>query len=167
MTKNRVVTASSGWLMLAINIAFWLLGIVVVVRGAGVPVMMIAGGLILLVAGFMTPGYFTVNPNYSALLVLFGKYKGTVKDNGFFWANPLLKKIKISLRVRNQETSRIKVNDLAGNPIEIAAVVVWNVTDPYRARFEVDAYTDYVSVQSKSALRHLPATITTTGKMAN
>jgi len=76
-------------------------------------------------------------------------------ENGFFWANPFLKKTKISLRVRNQETARLKVNDKSGNPIDIAAVVVWKVTDPFRASFEVDAYTDYVSVQSESALRHM------------
>jgi len=96
-----------------------------------------------------------VNPNYAGVLVLFGNYKGTVMRNGFWWTNPLMRKVKISLRVRNQETSKLKVNDKSGNPIQIAAIVVWKVMDPYKAQFEVDHYTDYVSVQSESAVRQL------------
>jgi regulator of protease activity HflC (stomatin/prohibitin superfamily) len=155
MDHNQVVKVSSGWLMLFIDILLYIFSILVFARSMGVAPMMLLAAAILFVALLITPGFFIVNPNYSALLVLFGKYHGTVVDNGFMWANPFLKKLKISLRVRNQETSRLKVNDKSGNPIEIAAVVVWKVLDPYRSAFEVDAYTDYVSVQSESALRHM------------
>jgi regulator of protease activity HflC (stomatin/prohibitin superfamily) len=155
MNHNQVVKVSSGWLMLFIDIVLYIFSIAVFVRSMGAPPMLLIAAGIMFVAIFISPGFFIVNPNYSALLVLFGKYRGTVVDNGFMWANPLLRKLKISLRVRNQETSRLKVNDKSGNPIEIAAVVVWKVLDPYRSAFEVDAYTDYVSVQSESALRHM------------
>jgi regulator of protease activity HflC (stomatin/prohibitin superfamily) len=155
MSQNKVVKAASGWLILFLDIALYLAAILIFIRSGGVPMLIIAAIVVLLIAIYLSPGFFIVNPNYAALLVLFGKYKGTVVDNGFFWANPFLWKHKISLRVRNQETSKLKVNDRSGNPIEIAAVVVWRVVDPFRAQFEVDMYTDYVSVQSESALRHL------------
>jgi len=104
---------------------------------------------------FMMGGFFTLQPNMAAVLTLFGKYTGTVKDNGFHWANPLLKKSKLSLRARNSNNERIKVNDSRGNPIEIAAVIVWRVTNTAQALFDVDEFVHYVSVQSESALRHL------------
>jgi regulator of protease activity HflC (stomatin/prohibitin superfamily) len=91
----------------------------------------------------------------AAVLVLFGKYKGTVSTSGWCWANPLLKKIKVSLRSRNLNGEKIKVNDKRGNPIEIALVVVWRVADTARAVFDVDDYTSFVKVQSEAALRHL------------
>ena len=155
MSNNRIIKVASGWLMLFLNIALYLFALLAPLQGRGTPGSVILGVILMLLAVFISPGFFIVNPNYSALLVLFGRYKGTVVENGFFWANPFLRKHKISLRVRNQETSRLKVNDRSGNPIEIAAVVVWKVIDPYRAQFEVDMYTDYVSVQSESALRHI------------
>jgi len=155
MDRHTVVKVPSGWLMVFVNFLTYLLAGFILSRAGEAVAQIVVGVLLVLLAAFMSNGFFIVNPNYSALLVLFGKYKGTVMDNGFFWANPLLRKMKISLRVRNQETARLKVNDKSGNPIDIAAVVVWNVTDPFRAAFEVDAYTDYVSVQSESALRHM------------
>jgi hypothetical protein len=100
-------------------------------------------------------GLFIVNPNDSRVLVLFGTYKGTVKTNGFFWANPLLSKKKITLRARNLNGEKLKVNDKSGNPIQIAAVVVWRVADTFRAAFDVDDYEHYVIVQSEAAVRHL------------
>jgi regulator of protease activity HflC (stomatin/prohibitin superfamily) len=100
-------------------------------------------------------GLFIVNPNDSRVLILFGTYKGTVKKNGFFWANPFLSKKRITLRARNLNGERLKVNDKAGNPIEIAAVVVWQVENTYHASFEVDDYEHYVIVQSEAAVRHL------------
>jgi regulator of protease activity HflC (stomatin/prohibitin superfamily) len=155
--KNRIVRAMSGWFMLAVCIGLWAFTVFMFITmineesfGRGITM-----GISLVLSILVTAGFFIVNPNFAALLVLFGNYKGTVIRNGFFWANPFMSKHKISLRVRNQETSRLKVNEASGNPIEIAAVVVWKVIDPYKAQFEVDAYTDYVSVQSESALRHL------------
>ena len=111
--------------------------------------------LALLLLGACAFGFFIVNPNEAKVLTLFGKYSGSVKSDGFHWANPLLTKRKISLRVRNFESSQIKVNDLEGNPIEIAAVVVWRVTDTAEACFEVDSYEHYVKVQTEAAVRNL------------
>ena len=103
--------------------------------------------------GLLAIGFFIVNPNDAKVLQLFGAYSGTVKAAGFHWANPLLHKKRISLRVRNFESSKIKVNDQDGNPIEIAAVVVWRVVETAEASFEVDDYEHYVKVQSESAVR--------------
>jgi regulator of protease activity HflC (stomatin/prohibitin superfamily) len=100
-------------------------------------------------------GLFVVNPNEGRVLQLFGDYKGTARVPGLRWANPFYTKKKISLRVRNFESSRVKVNDIEGNPIEIAAVVVWRVVDTAEAVFEVDDYNNYVKVQTESALRNL------------
>ena len=109
----------------------------------------------LLLLSFLLAGLFVVNPNEGRVLLLFGRYKGTVKDQGLHWANPLLTKRRISLRVRNFETEHSKVNDTEGNPIEMASVVVWKVVDTAEASFEVDDYVNYVHVQSESALRNL------------
>ena len=100
-------------------------------------------------------GFYMVHPNQSAVLQLFGRYVGTDLNNGLRWANPLYSKQKVSLRVRNFESSKMKVNDNAGNPVEIAAVVVWKVVDSAEAVFEVDNYENFVSIQSESAIRHL------------
>jgi len=100
-------------------------------------------------------GFFMVNPNEGRVLQLFGKYAGTVKNSGLRWANPFYSKSRVSLRVRNFESSKLKVNDKNGNPIEIAAVVVWQVVDTAEAVFEVDDYRDFVSIQSEAALRNL------------
>jgi len=100
-------------------------------------------------------GYFTLQPNEARVLVLFGSYKGTVRQSGFHWTNPFNKKIKISLRARNFQSEKLKVNDKRGNPIEIAVVVVWRVEDTAQSVFDVEAYMEYVRVQSESAVRHL------------
>jgi regulator of protease activity HflC (stomatin/prohibitin superfamily) len=100
-------------------------------------------------------GLFMVNPNQAKVLQLFGRYVGSVKTQGLNWANPFFTKRAISLRVRNFETAKLKVNDRNSNPVEIAAIVVWQVVDSAEAMFEVDSYEDYVHVQSESALRNL------------
>mgnify|MGYP000564893542 FL=1 len=100
-------------------------------------------------------GFFMVNPKEGRVLQLFGKYAGTVHLSGLRWANPFYTKMRVSLRVRNFESSKLKVNDKNGNPIEIAAVIVWEVVDTAEAVFQVDDYEDYVSIQSESALRNL------------
>ncbi|GAB4420564.1 MAG: SPFH domain-containing protein [Bryobacter sp.] len=100
-------------------------------------------------------GFFTVAPNQSVVLTLFGQYKGSVRKNGLHWVNPFMAKQKVSLRVHNFETAHLKVNDHDGNPIEIGAVVVWKVFDAAEAVFEVENYTDYVKVQCEAALRNL------------
>jgi regulator of protease activity HflC (stomatin/prohibitin superfamily) len=100
-------------------------------------------------------GLFVVNPNDAKVMVLFGKYGGTVRQNGFFWANPFFSKQKISLRARNLSGQKLKVNDKVGNPIDIAAVIVWQVEETFKAAFDVDNYEQYVVVQSEAAIRHL------------
>jgi regulator of protease activity HflC (stomatin/prohibitin superfamily) len=107
---------------------------------------------------FVLPGFMIVNPNESMVLVLFGNYKGTVKDNGFFWVIPFFMRRRISLKARNLNGSPLKVNDKIGNPIEIAAVIVWQVADTFKAAFEVDDYAQYVSIQSEASVRHLAGT---------
>jgi regulator of protease activity HflC (stomatin/prohibitin superfamily) len=104
---------------------------------------------------FLWFGFFVVQPNYAQVVQLFGRYVGSAKEAGLWWANPLFTKRRVSLRVRNFETAKLKVNDHASNPIEIAAVVVWQVVDTAEAVFEVDDYDNYVHVQSESALRGL------------
>ena len=111
--------------------------------------------LFLPVVGFLCAGFFTVNPNEGRVLQFFGRYIGTVQAPGLRWANPFYTKERVSLRVRNFETSKLKVNDKRGNPIEIAAVVVWKVIDTAEAVFEVDDYINYVHVQSEAAVRNL------------
>jgi len=108
-----------------------------------------------LVALLLIPGFFFINPNGSAVLTLFGKYIGTVKDNGFFWANPFFAKKSISLRARNFESERVKVNDKRGNPILISVITVWRVRDTFKAAFEVDDYASFVKLQSDAAVRNL------------
>ena len=104
---------------------------------------------------FIAKGFFFVNPNDSKVLVLFGEYKGTVKKNGFFWANPLFAKQSISLRARNFDSEKIKVNDSLGNPILISSILVWRVKDTYKAAFDVDYYESFVKIQTDAAVRKL------------
>ncbi len=126
----------------------------ITIRG-GHPAVMIAGLLISIVIFINWFGFFMVHPNEAKVLQLFGKYIGTVKEPGLRWANPFYSKQAVSLRVRNFESSRLKVNDSTGNPIEIAAVVVWKVVDTAEAIFLVDDYEDFVSIQSEAAVRNL------------
>lgn len=100
-------------------------------------------------------GFFIVSPNDSRVLVLFGRYRGTVRTDGFYWTNPFTAKKKVSLKAHNLNGERLKVNDLLGNPIEIAVVVVWQVEDTARALFDVEDHTQFVSVQSEAAVRQL------------
>jgi regulator of protease activity HflC (stomatin/prohibitin superfamily) len=132
--------------------AIWML--VMNIRAQSAPEIVFAAVAIAFLT-FLTAGLFMVNPNEGKVLQLFGEYKGTAKQEGLRWANPFLTKKKVSLRVRNFESSRLKVNDIDGNPIEIAAVVVWKVVETAEAIFEVDDYEHYVKVQSEAALRNL------------
>ncbi len=124
-----------------------------VVNSSGL--LAVIASILLVVFIFILPGLFTIQPNEAMVLILFGKYSGTVKKAGWHWANPFYTKKKISLRSRNINGEKIKVNDEMGNPIEIAAVIVWRVDNTAEAVFDVDNYIDYVNVQSESALRHL------------
>lgn len=112
----------------------------------------------ILWALLMAIGFFIVQPNTTCVMVFFGKYRGTVREEGFYWANPFMKKSKVSLRANNVASETIKVNDLNGNPIEIGAVVVWRVFDTAKATFDVEDYMDYVGVQIETAVRELAKT---------
>lgn len=109
----------------------------------------------LAIALLLMPGFFFITPNASMVLVLFGDYKGTVKRNGFYWVNPFFSKKGISLRARNFDSEKIKVNDKVGNPIQIGVILVWQVRDTFKAAFEVDNYENFVKIQSDSAVRKL------------
>ena len=139
-------------ILLAQAFSLWML--VANIREESAPEIIVAA-IAIAVLTFLLAGLFMVNPNEGKVLQLFGEYKGTAKQEGLRWANPFLTKKKVSLRVRNFESSRLKVNDIDGNPIEIAAVVVWKVVETAEAIFEVDDYEHYVKVQSEAALRNL------------
>ena len=162
MIRERERSLMSGLLMVAVLILLTAVGVYGFVRAlppAGQQpesVAAIIGWVAYsIVVLFLWTGLFIVNPNEAKVLQLFGKYVGTMKEQGLWWANPFYSKRKISLRVRNFETPKLKVNDLRSNPIEIAAVVVWQVVETAEAMFEVDNYENYVHVQSESALRGL------------
>ena len=157
MHEEKVRNVASGWPQLALNILLYLtaIGCYLSIIQTRTPFNALWGTLVLFVALTHSSGFFIVNPNEAAVLLLFGAYRGTVKDNGFHWANPFYRKIRISLRVRNLVSEKIKVNDLIGNPIEIAAVIVWRVDNTSEALFDVDDYQNYVTTQSETAIRHL------------
>jgi regulator of protease activity HflC (stomatin/prohibitin superfamily) len=157
MIREQRLSTLSGWLVLPVVFLAVAAGIWQLVEAAkaddDILVFLLLAGVV--VASLLLGGLFTVNPNEAKVLTLFGKYAGSVKTDGFHWANPFLTKRRISLRIRNFESSKIKVNDHEGNPIEIAAVVVWRVVETAEACFEVDDYEHYVKVQTEAAVRNL------------
>ena len=155
MIKEKRTTAPNGIAMLAVLLIAQVATAVGFAKSVGSPTLMIAFGVAALIVFVCWFGLFMVHPNEAKVLQLFGKYVGTVVDPGLRWANPFYSKTAVSLRVRNFESGRLKVNDNSGNPIEIAAVVVWQVVDTAEAIFRVDDYEDFVSIQSEAALRNL------------
>ena len=160
MIREKEMTASSGWVALWILLSLLVLLAALIVMEARQGSDASAWAIVLYslaaaLDGVLLAGLFIVNPNEAKVLQLFGRYVGTVKVQGFRWANPLYTKRRISLRIRNFESGRLKVNDIEGNPIEIAAVIVWRVVETAEASFEVDNYENFVHVQSESALRNL------------
>ena len=157
MFREKKVLTSSGWLMLLVLIAVLVLSVVgfaMSVRAHNVPLLVVSL-LVLVVDGVCFGGLQIVNPNEGQVVQLFGTYVGTLRDQGFWWVNPLANRRRVSLRVRNFESAKLKVNDHDGNPIDIAAVVVWKVVDTAEAIFHVDNYENFVHVQSEAALRNL------------
>lgn len=191
---EQVVSVQNGWLLLPINILLLLAGpamfITSIVRAdhrndSPSWALLVVGILVFVAAIIMFSGFFALQPNEARVLILFGEYRGTVRESGFHWGNPFYTngpatmralaaaaqsgdksavantmrkhpaRNKISLRARNMNGEKLKVNDKRGNPIEIGAVVVWRVRDTAQAMFDVDDYESYVSIQSESALRHL------------
>jgi len=150
MKQEKIIKTPNGYIMLFL--------IIIIIAGA---IFSLVSGLILVFIPILVfiililPGFFLVNPNTSKVILLFGKYIGTVKENGFFWANPFYTKKKISLRASNFDSERVKVNDKLGNPIMISTILVWKVEDTYKAAFDVDNYENFVRVQSDAAVRKL------------
>ena len=149
----------SGWLALFLWIAafagiVWQFVSKVILHGEP-PFLMILGVLLLF---FLSKGFVILQPNIAAVLVFFGRYSGTIRESGFFWFNPFSKRQNISLRVVNLNTQTLKVNDMAGNPIEVAAVIAWRVRDTAKASFEVADYASFLAIQSESAIRAVTST---------
>lgn len=202
--RERVVTALSGWMMLPIILLLYFTSIALFVRAIvrisdddlaqpHPALLIVAAVLLLIVTIILNVGFFTLQPNEARVLVLFGAYKGSVRRDGFHWANPFYanrsrneptraqsaidsaarerhsdqksapsshkpSRFRVSLRVRNLISERLKVNDKRGNPVEIAAVIVWRVDDTAQAMFDVDDYEDFVRIQTESAIRHVAST---------
>jgi len=196
MSTEKTVRVRNGWVMLGVVLLLFIVSIALFIKGAAGDAMgepsgwTILAAIVLLVFDcFLLPGFFTLQPNEARVLILFGNYKGTVREDGFHWGNPFYSngpavpaadkaaaamvtatkraegskgsqtpkttRYKISLRARSLNGERLKVNDKRGNPVEIAAVVVWRVKDTAQAVFDVDDYEQYVAIQSETALRHV------------
>ncbi|MCC8251432.1 SPFH domain-containing protein [Saccharothrix sp. NEAU-S10] len=161
VVREREARAVSGWGVFGGAVVALLLGVAVLVLSSipgddGPSVPGIVGGALLMAGSALAgAGLFTVAPGESRVLQFAGRYTGTVRQDGLRWANPFTTKVKVSTRIRNHETATLKVNDADGNPIEIAAVVVWQVEDTARAKFEVDDFVRFVGIQTETAVRHI------------
>lgn len=150
MTNEKTIAPLNGYFMLFIFLVLFFGGITMIIN-TGSPWY----GIAVFFGFVLAFGLVLVNPNSSRVLLLFGKYVGTIKKNGLFWVNPLYSKKKISLRASNFDSERLKVNDKLGNPVMISTILVWRVTDTYKAAFDVDDYKNFVRVQTDAAVRKL------------
>jgi hypothetical protein len=157
MLHEKELRGFSGWLMLFLLVLVILAAISQTVNAFRdlEPLMGISWIVVVLITLACLAGLTVVNPNEARVVTLFGVYKGSIKQAGFWWLNPLTTRRKLSLRIRNFESGKLKVNDLDGNPIEIAAIVVWRIVETFEAAFNVDDYEHFVHVQSESAVRIL------------
>lgn len=155
MEKEKISSPSSGYFALVFILLLLAVAILCFVLFNENIGAIIVGVVALVLLSFMSAGFIVLNPNESSVLTLFGAYKGTLKNNGFYWLNPFLLKKKISLRARNFNSELLKVNDKLGNPINIGIVLVWRVEDTFKAAFQVDDYIRFVEIQSESAVRKL------------
>jgi len=153
MIQEKVVKTYSGYSALLVMTLLLVLGVFILIAAPGLLKAIVA--LFVLALILMAVGFYMVGPNEGRVLQLFGDYVGTDRQLGLRWANPFYSKTRVSLRVRNFESGQLKVNDLVGNPVDIAAVVVWKVVDTAEAVFEVDDYENYVAVQSEAAIRNM------------
>lgn len=149
---EKIIKPISGYLTLILALACFGAAFYLIISRTFSPLIIV---LLFIVAIFLIKGLMVINPNQSIACTFFGKYVGTAKENGLLFVNPLYSKQRISLRANNFESAKLKVNDALGNPVEIAAVIVWQVNNTYRAAFEVTNYEQYVKIQSESAIRHL------------
>lgn len=154
---EQIKTSLDGYKAALIALICAIFGISVIISNAQMnnTFGVLFGILFLLVAGFLIKGLMVIEPNYSIVLTFFGKYVGTVKKNGLQFVNPLYTKLKVSLRSQSIESTKLKVNDKLGNPIEIAAVILYEINDTYKAVFDVSNFNDYIRNQSEAAVRHL------------
>jgi regulator of protease activity HflC (stomatin/prohibitin superfamily) len=150
MKEEKIIVPANGYLMLFIFLLLFIGGIVSIITFEN-PWF----AFVVLAAIFIAPGFIMVQPNNSRVLLLFGKYVGTVKKNGFYWVNPFYTKKKISLRASNFDSERLKVNDKLGNPVMISTILVWRVQNTYKAAFDVDNFENFVRVQTDAAVRKL------------
>ncbi|WP_323788123.1 SPFH domain-containing protein [Psychroserpens sp.] len=150
MKEEKIIVPANGYLMLFVFLILFFGSIATAIVTQNPEFL-----LILPIAIFIAPGFIMVQPNGSRVLLLFGKYVGTVKKNGFYWVNPFYTKKKISLRASNFDSERLKVNDKMGNPIMISTILVWRVENTYKAAFDVDNYENFVRVQTDAAVRKL------------
>jgi hypothetical protein len=158
MLKEKVITGLSGWVMVAVLIAGGIAGVLALVSVEPAPATIAVIVALVVVDVICWRGLTVVNPNTARVVLLFGRYQGTIKIAGLRWVNPFTARRFVSLKVRNFESSKLKVNDHIGNPIEIAAIVVWRVVETAEAMFEVNDYEHFVHVQSESAVRNLATT---------
>lgn len=152
---EKSIKPIQGFLALFVSLILLVCGIVFLVLYNTNTIIIIVCVSLIVFSFFIMKGLMIINPNHSRVLNFFGKYVGSVKENGIFFINPFYSSIKVSLRAENLQGQSLKVNDKMGNPIEIAAVIVWKVGDTYKAVYEVENYGDYVSKQSEAAVRHL------------
>lgn len=154
---EKLIKPTNGYLALFLSLLFMAAAIYCfVLSGAdGDPIYVVPGVLLLLICFVIWKGLMIVQPNHARILNLFGKYVGTIKENGMFFVNPLYASIRITQRVQNMATPTMKVNDKMGNPVEIAAVIVWQIQDTYKAAYEVADYNAFVRMQSEAAVRAL------------
>ncbi|MDN3666518.1 SPFH domain-containing protein [Algibacter miyuki] len=150
MKEEKIIVPANGYFMLLLTLLI-LIGSIFLAISNKEPSFL----TLLMVVFFLIPGFIMVQPNNSRILLLFGKYVGTVKKNGLFWVLPFYTKKKISLRARNFDSERLKVNDKLGNPIMISTILVWRVKETYKAAFEVDDFENFVRVQTDAAVRKL------------
>ncbi|NVK09371.1 MAG: SPFH domain-containing protein [Tenacibaculum sp.] len=150
MKAEKIIKPANGYVMFFIVLILFIGGIALAVKSEN-PIFI----LMSVLAFILALGFILVNPNSSKVLLFFGKYVGTVKQNGLYWANPLYKKKTVSLRASNFDSERLKVNDKLGNPVMISTILVWRVTETYKAAFDVDNYENFVRVQTDAAVRKL------------
>ena len=159
--EEKKISLIPGMTMIALTLVLFVASVYLFVSGimanslAPPLFQMITSGILMVLFVVSSVGFFVLQPNEAGVIILFGVYKGTINKSGWYWGNPFFTKKKVSQRVKNLNMDKLKVNDAMGNPIEIAAVVVWNVANAAQATFDVENYTDYVRIQSESALRHL------------
>src|SRR5438552_1757835 len=157
MLREKQITSLPGWLVLFLIVAAFIASVfwIILLARLDQPAMLWMPALLIVTAAISIAGLFVVNPNDGQAVLLFGSYLGTARTPGFHWVNPFTTRQRVSMRVRNFESAKLKVNDHVGNPIEIAAVVVWRVVDTAEALFEVDDFRNFVQVQSEAAVRNL------------